>query len=515
MNTKLKLFGFLILAILVALPCSAQVQVWHQDVQQVSVNLRGSAVVLGQRTIDVTAAGKVLVQFDGNCVSTDGDRIVLAASNNGAWGFNDGHVAVEAYNSDINRHSFTHSRMYEVGAGSHTFYAVGQNIVETDGTGIASVYASLTIKFFPNEIGGAFVSHTGIVDTNNDVRGHLEIIEQVDLVFPGPGEVLVRFEGMCVSDPGDRIYLLASNSLNLSSGDGLTLTEALNTDVNTRVFCHSRRYPVGGGLDSFFALAENAIETGGDGVISLYGSFTVEYFPSDTDAVFLQHTGVRQSNVDVEGAAVTMGQLTINPTIRGTAVVRYEGLCLSSPGDRIIMAASNNENWSANAGAVSAEAVSTDLNTNGFSHTRAYEIEPGPATFYAVCQNYVETAGTGVASNYASLSVEFFADPSASAVLDESIVRASFDLETNYPNPFNPATTIAYSLTEPAAVTLRVFDLLGREVRTLVDETQFPGRWVQEWDGKNTQGEPVPSGVYLYQLKAGQQQETRKMMLMK
>ncbi len=230
MNTKLKLFGFLILAILAALPCSAQVQVWHQDVEQVNANLRGAAVVLGQRTIDVSSAGKVLVQFDGNCASTDGDRIVLAASNTAGWGVNDGHVAVEAYNSDINRHSFSHSRMYEVGAGSHTFYAVGQNLVETAGTGIASVYASLTIKFFPNDVGGAFVSHTGIVDANHYVRGGLQIIEQVDLAFPGPGEVLVRFEGMCVSDPGDRIYLLANNSPAWSSGDGLTLTEALNIE---------------------------------------------------------------------------------------------------------------------------------------------------------------------------------------------------------------------------------------------------------------------------------------------
>jgi len=515
MNTKLKLIVFLALATLAALPCSAQVQVWHQDVEQVNANLRGATVILGQRTIDVSAAGKVLVQFDGNCVSTDGDRIILAASNNGEWGVNDGHVAVEAYDSDINRHSFSHSRMYEVGAGSHTFYAVGRNLVETAGTGIASVYASLTIKFFPNETGGAFVSHTGIVDTNNYVRGHPEIIEQVDLVFPGPGEVLVRFEGMCVSDPGDRIYLAASNRPGWTPADGLTLTEALNSDANARVFCHSRRYAVSGGLDSFFAVAENYIETDGDGEISLYGSFTVEYFPSDTDAVFLAHTGVNQPNVDVEGAVVTMGQLTINPTARGTAVVRYEGWCASSPGDRIIMAASDNGSWSPNAGAVSGEAVSTDLNTNGFSHTRAYEIEPGPATFYAVCQNYVETAGTGVASNYASLSVEFFADPSASAVLDESVVSASFDLETNYPNPFNPSTTIAYNLVEPAVVTLRVFNLLGQEVKTLVNEAQLPGRWVQEWDGKNTQGNPVPSGVYLYQLKAGLQQETRKMMLMK
>jgi hypothetical protein len=119
---------------------------------------------------------------------------------------------------------------------------------------------------------------------------------------------------------------------------------------------------------------------------------------------------VAQTNVDVETAVVTMGQLTIDAPSSGTAVVRYEGICVSGPDDRIVMAASNTANWNVNDGVVGVEAVSAGLNFNGFSHTRAYDIAAGSHTFYAVCQNYVETAGTGVASNYASLSVEFFPD---------------------------------------------------------------------------------------------------------
>jgi hypothetical protein len=210
-----------------------------------------------------------------------------------------------------------------------------------------------------------------------------------------------------------------------------------------------------------------------------------------------------------------MGQLTINPAVRGTALVRYEGLCASSPGDRAVMAASNTMDWSSNTGNVNVEAVSTDYNYNNFSHTRAYVIEPGPATFYAVCENFVETAGNGLASNYASLSVEFFMDPALAAVRDDGAVPAAFALEANYPNPFNPSTTIAYSITKSGFVTLRVFNLAGQTIRTLVNEVQEPGRWLQEWDGKNTQGEPAPSGVYLYQLKTDDFEETRKMVLMK
>lgn len=515
MKTAYRTTICLVLFFAAAFPCSAEVQVWHQGIAEVSVNLRGAPVVLGQQSITTAVSGYVLVQFDGNCVSSDGDRILLAASDAVSWGVNDGHTAVEAYNTDVNRHSFSHSRRYSVGAGNHTFYAVGQNYVETSGNGIASVYASLTVKFFPNESGGSFVAHTGVVDVNHYVRGSAQVISQL-MIYPSTyGEVLVRFDGMCVSDPGDLIVIAASNTTSWGVNDGNVGTEAINSDLNTRTFSHSRRYSVAPGLQSFYGVAQNFVETDGDGEASFYGSLTVEFFPYTAEGSFLEHVGVSETNVYVEGAPVTMGQLTINPTLAGTAVVRYEGLCASSPGDRVIMAASNTENWGPNDGNVNAEAAGAGFRYNNFSHTRSYQVNAGPSTFYAVCQNYVETAGNGVASNYASLSVEFFPDLSTSAVRDDNLVPAAFLLETNFPNPFNPSTSIAYQLAEAGFVTLNVYNLLGQNVRTLVSESQVAGRWVQQWDGKNFQGEMVPSGVYLYQLTMAGKTESRKMILMK
>ncbi|NSW95224.1 MAG: hypothetical protein HPY62_11010, partial [Bacteroidales bacterium] len=88
--------------------------------------------------------------FDGKCLSSPGDAIILAASNSTSWGMNDGNVYLEAIDSDIDRNSFSHTRVYSIGAGSTTLRAVGQNWVETDGDGIASVYGSLTVVFFPD-----------------------------------------------------------------------------------------------------------------------------------------------------------------------------------------------------------------------------------------------------------------------------------------------------------------------------------------------------------------------------
>lgn len=85
-----------------------------------------------------------------------------------------------------------------------------------------------------------------------------------------------------------------------------------------------------------------------------------------------------------------------------------------------------------------------------------------------------------------------------------------FRLEQNYPNPFNPSTAISYQLPAISSVTLEVFDILGRNVATLVNERLNPGKYTVRWNA-----EGLPSGVYSYQLKAGTFAQTRQMILTK
>ena len=84
----------------------------------------------------------------------------------------------------------------------------------------------------------------------------------------------------------------------------------------------------------------------------------------------------------------------------------------------------------------------------------------------------------------------------------KSGVPGSFDLSQNYPNPFNPTTRIEYSLPEQADVTLRIFDVLGREVSTLFAGPQDAGYYTAEWDGRSGSGAQIASGVYFYRLDA-------------
>ena len=90
-----------------------------------------------------------------------------------------------------------------------------------------------------------------------------------------------------------------------------------------------------------------------------------------------------------------------------------------------------------------------------------------------------------------------------------------FSLYSAYPNPFNPITSLRYDLPEQAQVTLTVYDLMGREITQLVNTTQEAGYRSVQWNATDMHGKPVSAGVYLYQIRAGEFVQTKKMVLLK
>ena len=92
----------------------------------------------------------------------------------------------------------------------------------------------------------------------------------------------------------------------------------------------------------------------------------------------------------------------------------------------------------------------------------------------------------------------------------ENIIPKQFSLSQNYPNPFNPATTIKFALPKDVNVTLKIYDLLGREVKTLVNEIKKSGYYEVSFDGSS-----LASGIYFYRLEAGTFVDTKKMVLVK
>ncbi len=94
-------------------------------------------------------------------------------------------------------------------------------------------------------------------------------------------------------------------------------------------------------------------------------------------------------------------------------------------------------------------------------------------------------------------------------------IGALIQLNQNHPNPFNPTTDIVFSLPNRQHVLLRVYDARGRLVRTLLDADAGPGSQTVRWDGRNTGGYEVPSGLYFYRLESGNDRQVRKMVLIK
>ncbi len=94
-------------------------------------------------------------------------------------------------------------------------------------------------------------------------------------------------------------------------------------------------------------------------------------------------------------------------------------------------------------------------------------------------------------------------------------VPNNFELEQNYPNPFNPTTYIHYAIARTADVSLQIFDINGREVKTLVNENRTTGKYTARWDGTDQAGKSVASGIYFYRLKSNEVTITKRMVLLR
>jgi hypothetical protein len=122
---------------------------------------------------------------------------------------------------------------------------------------------------------------------------------------------------------------------------------------------------------------------------------------------------------------------------------------------------------------------------------------------------------TGIPNSYVPLTtytkiVVPLSEQSTTEVDDNGTAPQQFALFQNFPNPFNPTTTINYQLSTPGRVVLKVYDPLGKEVATLVDRTETGGNKSVQFDAGT-----LPSGVYFYRLQAGSWVETKKLVLMR
>ena len=102
-----------------------------------------------------------------------------------------------------------------------------------------------------------------------------------------------------------------------------------------------------------------------------------------------------------------------------------------------------------------------------------------------------------------------------SATNENILMPNQFRVYDAYPNPFNPVTTLRYQLPEANMVTVKIYDMAGREVKNLIGQQQSQGLHSIQWNGTNNLGKAVSAGIYLYQVQSGMYNQTNKMILLK
>jgi hypothetical protein len=225
--------------------------------------------------------------------------------------------------------------------------------------------------------------------------------------------------------------------------------------------------------------------------------------PSDTSGVLVYEFGLTVSpNIDVISFTPSQPGYLMMGEVPGQATIAYpSGSALPSSGDV----------WLAT---IRCRLTTADTGYVYIAPTQNCSCDP-PAPCYVAEADISEIIPMNISSGSETAPV-FRLVPDVSTDAPDTPAASVFTLGQNYPNPFNPSTTISFQLAAQEQVSLSVFDVAGRRIRSLVSgEVLGAGPHTAVWNGRNDQGSPVASGVYYYRLQAGTFSETKAMVLLK
>ncbi|MFQ5582901.1 MAG: FlgD immunoglobulin-like domain containing protein [Calditrichia bacterium] len=129
---------------------------------------------------------------------------------------------------------------------------------------------------------------------------------------------------------------------------------------------------------------------------------------------------------------------------------------------------------------------------------------------------FLSPPGTGASNSFTTTAADTFTVNVPLAIGDSpDQVPNAYRLDANYPNPFNPSTTITYHLAKAGHTTLKIYNMVGQEVKTLVNENQAAGEFSVTWNGRDNSGQSVSSGIYILTLRSGKFHQSRRITLLK
>jgi len=342
------------------------------------------------------------------------------------------------------------------------------------------------------------------------------IIEQVDasgnVVTQTPIDFLIRPVDVAGSPPN--VTITPSGPLTVEVNESISYdVEATDPDDDEVTLNTTSALPSGAGLSPSLA------QTGSSPVSTTFdwtptpgqeGSYVFNYSAEDEPGLQDQESITVEVVPEQEEDTTPpeCGDLTFETNSDGVPAVAVNSATDNESGiDEIVFSTLLNLDGFYDSG---------DGRTNGYTEGQSVDFDPESVSS-------VEFGGnrTDFSTGRAGLIVEVTNGAGLTSACDPVIeqlsseVPVAFELKGNYPNPFREQTTIAFRVAEPTPVHIAVYDALGREVATLVNEEMAPSTYEVTWDGSSQSGASLSSGVYFYRIEAGTFAATRKLVMVK
>ena len=475
----------LILGSLFSLQLKAQSQYFSVPVKVLDTYLEDSVHVIGRLDLDFPVDGKVFVQFDGEGFGDTLDRIILAANDQPDWGTNDGNVSFVS-NEKGEGNCFSHTRTFSVTAGQHSFYAVAHNYVDNGGSGIASIFGTLSVEFIPQN--DEIISESSITVDEYEALQPVAF-DSITIEASGAGKVELRLNGNLDVNFGDVMLVAITDTKNWSFSDPNNIAlEATAPNEYYVGFSFTRVVDIPkAGVYTFYAMAQRGYEEEGSGYIYAYTNFHARFYSSTSDNVVLGRK-IIEDDFNLGQDLRLMDSINLNVPNSGKVEIRFDGELQSSLGHQILLAASNSPSYALENGSVILEATDADLDRHTFVHTQVYDVEPGTHTYYVMAEDYL---GDGTAIDlHGHFLVKYY---------PESVVSANEALFTElpfeiWPNPATDRISIQYQHAEEP-MTISILDLQGHVVRQKRNMVS----------GSDLETTTLPAGIYIVQLSNGKE----------
>ena len=337
--------------------------------------------------------------------------------------------------------------------------------------------------------GGILVTHPdleyvydGPVSSVNAVFENLIVTDNTSVA--GSGISIWRVSGPTLSN------LIIQDNTSEHYGGGLMIfsaTASVTDVVVTGNNCY-RNDSYGGGMIINNSEATLANVTVTDNTATSGGGI----FILDTDATLINLT-VSGNTATAFGGGLLVGPNT-NPTLTNSIIWGNDPTQIQGFGTPIITYSDIEGGW------------------NGVGNIASDPLFCNPDSSDFTLAENSPCIGTGEdGTNMGAFDVEC----EAILLIDNDVIPLKYYLHQNYPNPFNPITTLSYDLSEDAMVNITIYDMMGRQVKTLTNGFQTSGHKSVQWNAANNQGEPASAGIYLYKIQAGDFVDTKKMIFLK